>query len=1024
MDKVGSVLLKAIYHDCYVKIEYKNKKDEITNYMIGIIDINPHNKLITCVSFNIVYSNETSERTIYFDSILKASLCEGTYHKTPEKLIKKIESNREEFIFLTPTNNSIDLINYFSLCYKLDGVPYIPNYEMIPGLDKNNLLVNERYILNEEQFAVLAQANFFQEERKKNKKNNFNNQLCCNVLSIKTKKGLYVLAYYNLLLDIENKCLIPTNDLIINKEFSYDVDTNDAKNIESIYRYLPEEEYYLLEEDVIDIKKIVEVIHDYNNTRYCSYIKEVKTEQRPFIFNLATKNIIDIDKELAGIKKMIEDRETMSMPIKILLGDNDTALSRRINYPIFTVDNKFNIDQINAINIGMKSPISYIQGPPGTGKTQTLLNAIVTAEFNGKTVLVASNNNIPMDGVYEDILNLKYKNIPLLFPVLRLGDYYNCDKAIDRILEMYDIALKLKPDENRITKLKEERKNDMKELVKLLSDYDKLTNFKTKETGLLKVLKENTNNMISIDIESQLDLVRKEIKILCDVEIDKFESLLKKDEKYFNNFFMSIHFETAARLKKLSKTKYSKLMSILKMEVIDDETRQTRVIEFRKYLSNDENLADFLEIFPIIISTNLSCTYLGSPKVQFDMVMIDEAGQCNIVNALIPIVRGKQLMLIGDPQQLKPVIVLDNSINKNLKNKLHIPKEYDYIKNSIYTLYTNLDIVNNETLLSYHYRCHNSIIEFSNKKYYHNRLKLKGNSQNETPLIFVDTNKDDINNNSNIRNISEVEAKYICDFIKANSEKNIGIITPFVHQKECIQYFLDQNGLKNISVGTVHAFQGDQKDIIVFSTAITNDTRKSTYDWIKNNKELINVAVSRAKEQFVMLANKEAIDKLSNNNDDLKELAEYIKTNGNSKVTDVSIESVALGTRQISSESEQDLNSTVKQILSVINKQCYIRNEVPISAVFNNDNVNSSLFYKQRFDLVIFERQYSGDKILLAIELNGPEHYTDSEVIARDKQKLEYCEKHGLKLYNIPRDCARDYYDIKETLMTFMKIKK
>ena len=52
--------------------------------------------------------------------------------------------------------------------------------------------------------------------------------------------------------------------------------------------------------------------------------------------------------------------------------------------------------------------------------------------------------------------------------------------------------------------------------------------------------------------------------------------------------------------------------------------------------------------------------------------------------------------------------------------------------------------------------------------------------------------------------------------------------------------------MDHVVCGTVHAFQGDEKDIILFSTAITDQTQKTTYEWLKNNKELINVATSRA----------------------------------------------------------------------------------------------------------------------------------------------------------------------------------
>ena len=57
----------------------------------------------------------------------------------------------------------------------------------------------------------------------------------------------------------------------------------------------------------------------------------------------------------------------------------------------------------------MKYPLAYIQGPPGTGKTNTIINTIVTAFFNERTVLFASNNNHPIDGVYEKLSHLKYK---------------------------------------------------------------------------------------------------------------------------------------------------------------------------------------------------------------------------------------------------------------------------------------------------------------------------------------------------------------------------------------------------------------------------------------------------------------------------------------------------------------------------------------------------------------------------------------------------------------------------------------
>lgn len=1027
MKDVGRAILKGVYQNLWIKIGYKNKSDEITHYMIGINKIDPVKKIIFCDAFNLKYGTDVKELVILFDSILSASICENTYHFTPTELIEKIEAEKEEFVFLNIMETNEDILDYYSDCFKLDTTPYITRYGLVSGIDEQVLDKTNIYALNEEQFKIFANNAFFQEENKAKRKEKglekFTVDLIVNNLSILTEKGLYILAYQKLLFDIENKCLIPSEQIYVNKEFCYDGESKEVRYVENIHKYLAEEDYHLLENIKENIEKIKKAIMKYNKTRVASYHNEVKIDRRPFIANLGRKVPVDIDKEFLGIREMIKNSESMTYPIKTFFGSTNLKLKRAINYPIFTIDERYNIDQISAINIGLKSPVSYIQGPPGTGKTQTILNAILSAMFNGKTVLVTSNNNIPVDGVYDDIQALKYpieSKERMLFPAIRLGSFENCGLAIDRIKRMYEKAVKLTPDDSKIKTLKKRRSEDMKDLMKLLSDYEKYTELLDKEEGLKKLLKDN-NYPLSVVIEAQLNAVQKQIEDLGKIQIDKLKDYVNIDQKTLR---MAIHYETAERLQNLSKAKYKELLEIINLPVDNKEKYHDRTKKFRAYLNNDENLQKFLEIFPVILATNLSCTFLGSAKVQFDIIMMDEAGQCNVANALIPIVRGKQLLLVGDPQQLRPVVVLDKVINDSLKEKYCIPEEYDYIKNSIYTLFTQIDITSNETLLSYHYRCHDKIIGFSNKKYYHSKLKLKGKSNEDKPLLFVDTSKKDKLKIFGKKNISETEAKYICEYIKSNPEVSVGVITPFVRQKECIEYYLKQNNISDVTVGTVHAFQGDQKDVILFSTAVTNSTLRGTYDWLKNNKELINVAVSRPKNKLIMLGNLKAINKLSKDNDDLKELIDYVRKNGDSIVTDVSIESIALGTRQMSTESEKQLTETINHILSVISPNSFVRNEVAVSSIFTNEKVDSSLFYKQKFDLVIFEPTFEGERIVAVVELNGPEHVTDEDVIRKDKKKTEFCKQHNVELLNIPRDCARDYYNIKDSLLSIMNLRK
>lgn len=80
---------------------------------------------------------------------------------------------------------------------------------------------------------------------------------------------------------------------------------------------------------------------------------------------------------------------------------------------------------------------------------------------------------------------------------------------------------------------------------------------------------------------------------------------------------------------------------------MDDEGK--RKDRFQKYLSKKKNISNLQKIFPVIATTCISAHRLGEAEPMFDMVIMDEASQCNLAVSLVPIIRGKSLMLVGDP---------------------------------------------------------------------------------------------------------------------------------------------------------------------------------------------------------------------------------------------------------------------------------------------------------------------------------------------------------------------------------------
>ena len=117
-------------------------------------------------------------------------------------------------------------------------------------------------------------------------------------------------------------------------------------------------------------------------------------------------------------------------------------------------------------------------------------------------------------------------------------------------------------------------------------------------------------------------------------------------------------------IEKLKREKYKPLIAICSNK--DDDQRAS---DFNAWIQNDDNMKMLSEAFPVIFSTNISSRRLGTANFMFDLVIMDEAGQCNVATALIPIARASTLLLVGDPNQLKPVITLEDQTNVDLMEK-------------------------------------------------------------------------------------------------------------------------------------------------------------------------------------------------------------------------------------------------------------------------------------------------------------------------------------------------------------------
>ena len=312
-----------------------------------------------------------------------------------------------------------------------------------------------------------------------------------------------------------------------------------------------------------------------------------------------------------------------------------------------------------------------------------------------------------------------------------------------------------------------------------------------------------------------------------------------------------------------------------------------------EYMRFTQRTRDFLDIFTLCSVTSLS-TKNAFPLASelFDMVIIDEASQCDIASALPLIMRTKQLVVIGDPMQLRHISAVKVEEEREIKKKLGLANSqyvryaecslYDYCKDYISNVTSGQSI---PFMLSYHYRCYPSIIGYSNDMFYGGVMgqrlevktdtsRLKGNPQG---IVLVNVIGKQVSDNVNV---NEAEAKKAIELAVKSAQSypdvTIGIVTPFMHQAEKINSMIPASYADRIEANTVHKYQGDEKDIMIYSLVVTSNSPDRKIFWIDNIvPNLVNVAVTRAKSTLYVVGNLDYIKAHSNVNKPLGHLARY-----------------------------------------------------------------------------------------------------------------------------------------------------
>ena len=583
-----------------------------------------------------------------------------------------------------------------------------------------------------------------------------------------------------------------------------------------------------------------------------------------------------------------------------------------------------------------RSKLVSVYGPPGTGKSQTIVNLVAHLIANGKTVLVASRMDKAVD-VIADRLNdlgapylalragrlnyqkqLSYQLQDLLSNKVDLDEDVENNVLVD-VSDMEDLL-------NSIRDLEQKAENIIKlekewtEVGQEVAEKKKITGIPQYIRGKFKRSEIDTIKSLSEDFEKNLEksgffasvnkytAINKLKKVL---QIDDFElnqgNLLKlneeleladiickaKDIEEEIQSMGNIHVitEKIRTLKKKQKKLVTDILINKRREALKglmrDQFKRQRLfihskslIERKKSLQNRlleaEDFKPLLEAFPCWCVTTYAVS--GSLPMKpglFDVAIIDEASQCDIASCFPILYRAKKAVIVGDDKQLPHLSFLETAKEQSFMSKYEVADRYQLM----WRFRTNsmFDIANyysmHPVLLDEHFRSLPPIINFSNREFYGNRIRvMRQNNPNDKILEIVHVPDGKVDYDAT-RNLPEIEAlvKRVHEIIVDNERENpdnpitIGIISPFRAQVEQLKislskvisdYMMEKH---KIEIGTAHTFQGDERDIILISWAFANNSFPQSLTFLQK-PNLFNVAVTRAKNKMINFVSKDFTD--------------------------------------------------------------------------------------------------------------------------------------------------------------------
>jgi hypothetical protein len=560
---------------------------------------------------------------------------------------------------------------------------------------------------------------------------------------------------------------------------------------------------------------------------------------------------------------------------------------------------RLNDSQEAALACAMTAPLTVITGPPGTGKSQTVTAILAEAWRRGETALLSSTNNQPVDDVVEHRAAAVDADL-----VLRTGNADKRRQLGERLTELVGriddrchepeadelaeaarvrhglaatlhtgaaaaqavLAAAIRRDDTRAQLWESgqppaESDPDSVHHLAVRTDRTRWRWLRRRRTRLLAQRAGVSD--AAVTAREILDWSAAEIEFAAahqqlaefdrSAPPDALEAFDRADRRWRAASEAAVRNEVGAGLRRGADA-LAELAHVLSRELPRRDAMRQAMTHVRGWATS-----------ALSTRPNFDCR-AGS----IDLVVIDEAGQCSLAHVLPLAYRAKRLVVVGDPQQLAPVVTANAADLRALATAAGADPDqlaaahHTYGADSAYSAFAARFP---PLLLAEHYRCHPEIIEFCNRQFYDGELTvLSPVDHTDDPARGLDwrevAGRTEPGRSGSV--VNEAEAAAVADWVAGCGlpADRLGVVTPFRAQAARISALLRDRGLGAVRVGTAHRFQGGERDTIVFSTVLSAGAQPATVAWLEGERTLINVAVSRAKQHLVVFGNRAELRRL------------------------------------------------------------------------------------------------------------------------------------------------------------------